>query len=335
MRILAIETSCDDTCVSIYDDKIGILSNQLDNQINTHSKYKGIVPELASRDHIRKTAPLIQKALKEANLSILSINAIAYTSGPGLIGSLMVGASIGRSLAFALNIPAIPVNHMEGHLLTFMLEEKKIDVPFIALLVSGGHTQMISVTNIGEYKILGESIDDSVGEAFDKIARLLGLKYPGGYELSIIAQKGVPGRFIFPRPMVAGLNFSFSGLKTFVSDVINKSSNDNQTRADIARAFEDAVIDTIIIKSKRALKQSGFKRLVMAGGVSANYLLRSKMKETIKELGGEVFYSRTEFCTDNAAMIAVVGLIRLKNNFTTDLSITVRNRWSLTDLPPI
>lgn len=337
MRVLGIETSCDETGIAIYDDEHGLLANQLYSQIKVHADYGGVVPELASRDHIRKTVPLIQAALKEANLTSQDIDAVAYTAGPGLVGALMVGATVGRSLAFAWNVPAVAVHHMEGHLLAPMLEEKSPEFPFVALLVSGGHTQLISVTGIGEYELLGESIDDAAGEAFDKTAKLLGLDYPGGPVLSRMAEQGTAGRFVFPRPMTdrPGLDFSFSGLKTFAANTIRENADDDQTRADIARAFEDAVVDTLAIKCKRALEQTGFKRLVMAGGVSANRALRAKMEDVLKQRGGEVFYARPEFCTDNGAMIALVGLIRLKGGTTTGLGVTVRPRWPLAELPPL
>lgn len=337
MRVLGIETSCDETGIAIYDDKLGLLANQLYSQIKVHADYGGVVPELASRDHIRKTVPLIQAALKEANLTREDIDAVAYTAGPGLVGALMVGATVGRALAFAWDVPAVAVHHMEGHLLAPMLEEKSPEFPFVALLVSGGHTQLISVTGIGEYELLGESIDDAAGEAFDKTAKLLGLDYPGGPVLSRMAQQGVAGRFVFPRPMTdrPGLDFSFSGLKTFAANTIRDNPDDPQTRADIARAFEDAVVDTLAIKCKRALEQTGFKRLVMAGGVSANRTLRAKMEEVLKQRGGEAFYARAEFCTDNGAMIALAGLIRLKGGANADLGVTVRPRWPLAELPPL
>ncbi|MBC5791700.1 N6-L-threonylcarbamoyladenine synthase [Providencia alcalifaciens] len=337
MRVLGIETSCDETGIAIYDDKLGLLANQLYSQIKVHADYGGVVPELASRDHIRKTVPLIQAALKEANLTREDIDAVAYTAGPGLVGALMVGATVGRALAFAWDVPAVAVHHMEGHLLAPMLEEKSPEFPFVALLVSGGHTQLISVTGIGEYELLGESIDDAAGEAFDKTAKLLGLDYPGGPVLSRMAQQGVAGRFVFPRPMTdrPGLDFSFSGLKTFAANTIRDNPDDPQTRADIARAFEDAVVDTLAIKCKRALELTGFKRLVMAGGVSANRTLRAKMEEVLKQRGGEAFYARPEFCTDNGAMIALAGLIRLKGGANADLGVTVRPRWPLAELPPL
>ncbi|WP_455811488.1 tRNA (adenosine(37)-N6)-threonylcarbamoyltransferase complex transferase subunit TsaD [Pseudomonas graminis] len=337
MRVLGIETSCDETGIAIYDDAAGLLANQLYSQVKLHADYGGVVPELASRDHVRKTVPLIQAALKEAGLQAQDIDAVAYTAGPGLVGALLVGATIGRSLAFAWDVPAIAVHHMEGHLLAPMLEDNPPDFPFVALLVSGGHTQLISVTGIGEYTLLGESVDDAAGEAFDKTAKLLGLDYPGGPMLSKMAQQGVEKRFVFPRPMTdrPGLDFSFSGLKTFAANTIRDNDDSEQTRADIARAFEDAVVDTLAIKCRRALDQSGFKRLVIAGGVSANRTLRSKLAEMMQKRGGEVFYARPEFCTDNGAMIAYAGMVRMKGDKHADLSVTVRPRWPLAELPAL
>ncbi|MCL6719299.1 tRNA (adenosine(37)-N6)-threonylcarbamoyltransferase complex transferase subunit TsaD [Enterobacter ludwigii] len=335
MRVLGIETSCDETGIAIYDDEKGLLANQLYSQVKLHADYGGVVPELASRDHVRKTVPLIQAALKEAGLSSTDIDAVAYTAGPGLVGALLVGATVGRSLAFAWDVPAIPVHHMEGHLLAPMLEDNPPAFPFVALLVSGGHTQLISVTGIGKYELLGESIDDAAGEAFDKTAKLLGLDYPGGPMLSKIASQGTEGRFVFPRPMTdrPGLDFSFSGLKTFAANTIRNNDDSEQTRADIARAFEDAVVDTLMIKCKRALEKTGFKRLVMAGGVSANRTLRAKLAQMMQKRGGEVFYARPEFCTDNGAMIAYAGMVRLNAGATADLSVSVRPRWPLAELP--
>ena len=329
MRVLGIETSCDETGIAIYDDEKGL------SQVKLHADYGGVVPELASRDHVRKTVPLIQAALKEAGLSAKDIDAVAYTAGPGLVGALLVGATVGRSLAFAWDVPAIPVHHMEGHLLAPMLEDNPPEFPFVALLVSGGHTQLISVTGIGKYALLGESIDDAAGEAFDKTAKLLGLDYPGGPMLSKMASQGTEGRFVFPRPMTdrPGLDFSFSGLKTFAANTIRNNDDSEQTRADIARAFEDAVVDTLMIKCKRALDQTGFKRLVMAGGVSANRTLRAKLAEMMQKRRGEVFYARPEFCTDNGAMIAYAGMVRLNAGATADLSVSVRPRWPLAELP--
>ncbi|MBP2168338.1 N6-L-threonylcarbamoyladenine synthase [Erwinia toletana] len=337
MRVLGIETSCDETGIAIYDDINGLLANQLYSQVKLHADYGGVVPELASRDHVRKTVPLIQAALQEAGLTAQDIDGVAYTAGPGLVGALLVGATIGRSLAFAWGVPAVPVHHMEGHLLAPMLEDNPPAFPFVALLVSGGHTQLISVTGVGEYTLLGESVDDAAGEAFDKTAKLLGLDYPGGPLLAKMAQQGQAGRFTFPRPMTdrPGMDFSFSGLKTFAANTIRENSADAQTHADIARAFEDAVVDTLAIKCKRALEHTGYQRLVIAGGVSANRTLRSKLAEMMQARGGEVFYARPEFCTDNGAMIAYAGMVRLKGGTRGELSVTVRPRWPLAELPAI
>ena len=336
MKILGIETSCDETGIAIYDDKQGLIANQLYSQIKLHADYGGVVPELASRDHIRKTVPLIQAALKEANLKPSDIDGVAYTAGPGLIGALMVGASIGRSLAYAWNVPAVAVHHMEGHLLAPMLEDNPPEFPFVALLVSGGHTQLIKVTGVGEYELLGESIDDAAGEAFDKTAKLLGLDYPGGAKLSKLAEQGDASRFHFPRPMTdrPGLDFSFSGLKTAAANTIHLQGQDldEQSKADIARAFEDALVDTLLIKSRRALDLTGFNRLVIAGGVSANKTLRRKLAQLMAERKGQVYYPRLEFCTDNGAMIAYAGMIHLKSSQFADLAIEVKPRWPLSEL---
>ena len=338
MKVLGIETSCDETGIAIYDDEQGLIANQLYSQIKLHADYGGVVPELASRDHIRKTVPLIQAALKEANLTSVDIDGVAYTAGPGLVGALMVGASIGRSLAYAWNVPAVAVHHMEGHLLAPMLEDNPPQYPFVALLVSGGHTQLISVTGIGQYHLMGESIDDAAGEAFDKTAKLLGLDYPGGAKLSKLAEQGDSSRFHFPRPMTdrPGLDFSFSGLKTAAANTIHQYNQgvelDEQTKADIARAFEDALVDTLLIKSRRALDQTGFNRLVIAGGVSANKTLRNKLAELMAQRKGQVYYPRIEFCTDNGAMIAYAGMIHLKQQQYSDLAINVRPRWPLSEL---
>lgn len=334
MRILGIETSCDETGIAVYDDQLGLLSHQLYSQVALHADYGGVVPELASRDHVRKTIPLIKKALAAANCTKDEIDGIAFTAGPGLVGALLVGACIGRSLAYAWNKPAVAVHHMEGHLLAPMLEENRPEFPFLALLVSGGHTLMVRVDDIGEYQVLGESIDDAAGEAFDKTAKLLGLDYPGGPRLAKLAEKGVAGRFVFPRPMTnkPGLDFSFSGLKTFAANTIHAQGNDAQTQADIALAFQDAVIDTLAIKCKRALKETGLKRLVVAGGVSANQSLREQLAILMRSLGGQVFYPRNEFCTDNGAMIAYAGMQRLKAGHFEALAIQAKPRWPLEQL---
>ena len=342
MKILGIETSCDETGVAIFDEEKGLIANQLYSQIEMHADYGGVVPELASRDHIRKTLPLIDAALKEASLTAKDIDGIAYTAGPGLVGALLVGATIARSLAYAWQVPALGVHHMEGHLLAPMLEDNPPPFPFVALLISGGHTQLVKVDGVGQYELLGESIDDAAGEAFDKTGKLLGLDSPAGVAVSKLAEQGTPNRFIFPRPMTdrPGLDFSFSGLKTFAANTINANLNaegklDEQTRCDIAHAFQQAVVDTIIIKCKRALQQTGYKRLVMAGGVSANKQLRADLAEMMKNLKGEVFYPRPQFCTDNGAMIAYTGFLRLKHGEHTDLSVSVKPRWAMTDLPEI
>ena len=307
-----------------------------------HADYGGVVPELASRDHIRKTVPLIEAALKEANLTACDIDGVAYTAGPGLVGALLVGATIARSLAYAWNVPALGVHHMEGHLLVPMLEETPPEFPFVALLISGGHTQLVKVDGVGQYELLGESIDDAAGEAFDKTGKLLGLDYPAGVAVKKLAEQGTPNRFVFPRPMTdrPGLDFSFSGLKTFAANTINANLDENgkldeQTRCDIAHAFQQAVVDTILIKCKRALQQTGYKRLVMAGGVSANKQLRADLAEMMKSLGGEVYYPRPQFCTDNGAMIAYTGFLRLKYGEQTDLSVSVKPRWAMTELPSL
>jgi len=342
MRILGIETSCDETGVAIYDEEKGLIANQLHTQIALHADYGGVVPELASRDHIRKLAPLLQAALQEANLTAKDIDGIAYTCGPGLVGALLVGSTVARSLAYAWNVPAIGVHHMEGHLLAPMLEENPPHFPFVALLVSGGHTQLVRVDGVGRYELLGESIDDAAGEAFDKTAKLLGLDYPGGAALARLALKGTPNRFAFPRPMTdrPGLDFSFSGLKTFAANTLHQVMQEEgelteQSKADIAYAFQEAVVDTLAIKCKRALKQTGLKRLVIAGGVSANKQLRQTLAELMQQLGGEVFYPQPQFCTDNGAMIAYAGFLRLKQGQQQDLAIEVRPRWAMTELTAV
>ncbi|MGF1700651.1 tRNA (adenosine(37)-N6)-threonylcarbamoyltransferase complex transferase subunit TsaD [Photobacterium makurazakiensis] len=337
MRILGIETSCDETGVAIFDDEKGLLAHELYSQVKLHADYGGVVPELASRDHVKKTIPLIKAALAEAGLTHEDLDGIAYTAGPGLVGALLVGATIGRSLAYAWNLPAVAVHHMEGHLLAPMLEDTPPAFPFVALLVSGGHTMMVDVKGIGEYQILGESVDDAAGEAFDKTAKLMGLDYPGGPLLSKLAENGTQGRFKFPRPMTdrPGLDFSFSGLKTFAANTIRANESDDQTRADIAFAFQEAVVDTLAIKCKRALKQTGYKRLVIAGGVSANKYLRQELAKLMAGMKGEVFYPRTEFCTDNGAMIAYAGMQRLKNQETADLRVKAYPRWPIDQLKPI
>lgn len=344
MRVLGIETSCDETGIAIYDDKLGIMAHQLYSQVALHADYGGVVPELASRDHIRKTIPLIEAALADAGCTQDDIDGVAFTAGPGLMGALLVGATIGRSLAFAWNKPAVAVHHMEGHLLAPMLEERAPDFPFVALLVSGGHTLLVRVDGIGRYEILGESVDDAAGEAFDKTAKLMGLDYPGGPRLAKLAEQGQPNRFKFPRPMTdrPGLDFSFSGLKTATATTIAAESKtavegqiDQQTRADIAHAFQQAVVDTLAIKCRRALQQTGLNRLVVAGGVSANVSLRTQLSELMNSLQGEVFYPRNEYCTDNGAMIAFAGLQRLKAGELEPLAVRARPRWPLDELTAV
>ncbi|ABR75359.1 tRNA (adenosine(37)-N6)-threonylcarbamoyltransferase complex transferase subunit TsaD [Actinobacillus succinogenes] len=344
MKVLGIETSCDETGVAIYDSEQGLIANQLYTQIALHADYGGVVPELASRDHIRKTAPLIRAALKEADLTAEDIDGIAYTAGPGLVGALLVGATIARSLAFAWNVPAVSVHHMEGHLLAPMLEspQNRPHFPFVALLVSGGHTQLVRVDGVGKYELLGESIDDAAGEAFDKTAKLLGLDYPGGAALSRLAEKGSAGRFTFPKPMTdrPGLDFSFSGLKTAAANTIRqtikqKGDLTEQTKADIAHAFQTAVVETLAIKCKRALQQTGYNTLVIAGGVSANKQLRHRLAQLMHALGGKVFYPSPQFCTDNGAMIAYVGHLRLQAGESSGLEVDVKPRWVMTELPAL
>ncbi|TLU67249.1 tRNA (adenosine(37)-N6)-threonylcarbamoyltransferase complex transferase subunit TsaD [Thalassotalea litorea] len=337
MRILGIETSCDETGIAIFDEEKGILAHRLYSQIDVHADYGGVVPELASRDHVRKTLPLIEEALKDANMTPDDLDGVAYTAGPGLVGALLVGCSIGRSLAYGWGIPAVPVHHMEGHLLAPMLEDDVPEFPFIALLVSGGHTLLVRVDGIGQYQMLGESIDDAAGEAFDKTAKLLGLDYPGGPVLAKMAEQGTKGRFRFPRPMTdrPGLDFSFSGLKTFAANTIYKEDDSEQTKADIAYAFQEAVIDTLTIKCKRALQQCGLNRLVIAGGVSANKELRVKLSQVMKKLNGNVYYPRPEYCTDNGAMIAFAGMQRLKAGVDAELTFQATPRWPLDTLPPV
>jgi N6-L-threonylcarbamoyladenine synthase len=334
MRALGIETSCDETGVAVYDTTLGLLAHALYSQVKLHEEYGGVVPELASRDHVRKLLPMVDRALKEAGTTPQDLGGIAYTAGPGLVGALLVGACLARSLAFAWGIPALGVHHMEGHLLAPMLEEPRPDFPFLALLVSGGHTLLVEVQGVGRYRTLGESIDDAAGEAFDKVAKLLKLPYPGGPALAKLAEQGRPGVFHLPRPMTdrPGLDFSFSGLKTAALTALKGGSDDEQTRADIARAFEEAVVDTLSIKCERALKETGQRRLVVAGGVGANRRLRVRLKEMVAALGGEVFYPRPEFCTDNGAMIAYAGCLRLAVG--TPVETPVRARWPLDSLAP-
>ena len=340
MRVLGIETSCDETGVAIYDAQQGITANLLYSQIDLHSEFGGVVPELASRDHIRKTLPMIDEALALSGSQPEDIDAIAYTAGPGLIGALLVGASIAKSLAFAWKIPALGIHHMEGHLLAALLADKPPDYPFVALLVSGGHTQLMACHETEKYELLGESQDDAAGEAFDKVARMLGLPYPGGPAIAELATEGRLGRFTFPRPMTSkpGLDFSFSGLKTFTLNTIAGFKRlSPQDKADIAAAFQEAVVDTLRIKCARALKATGMHSLVIAGGVSANVALRASLEQLSEQLHCQIFYPEFNLCTDNGAMIAFAGYLRLGKMATEqadweDLAINVKPRWPMVEL---
>ena len=340
MNVLGIETSCDETGIAIYSAGKGIIAERLYSQIELHRAYGGVVPELASRDHIRRTLPMIDEILHDSNMVAKDIDAIAYTAGPGLIGALLVGASVAKSLALAWGVPSIGIHHMEGHLVAALLAEDAPEYPFIALLVSGGHTQLMACQRAHHYQLLGESQDDAAGEAFDKVAKMLGLSYPGGPAIAKIAVQGTPGRFKFPRPMTnkPGLNFSFSGLKTFtlntVNDLRGQSGRDlsSQEKADIAFAFQDAVVDTIRIKCERAMEQTGLDRLILAGGVSANIELRARLKQSVQKHHGQVFYPPLNLCTDNGAMIAYAGYLRLQHGHQESLSIEVRPRWPMSEL---
>lgn len=337
MIVLGIETSCDETGVALYDSEAGLLAHTLFSQVDIHAEYGGVVPEIASRDHVRKILPLINQCLQQAGLERSDIDGVAYTAGPGLIGALLVGAAIGRSIALALGRPAIAVHHMEGHLLAPMLEDDPPEIPFVALLVSGGHTMLVEVKAIGDYHILGETLDDAAGEAFDKTAKLLELGYPGGPALAKLAQQGDADRFRFPRPMTdrPGLEFSFSGLKTHTRNLWLNSEQDDQTRADIAAGFQQAVVDTLTIKCRRAMAQTRAQQLVVAGGVGANIALREGLQRAGRKYGWKVAYPRLEFCTDNGAMIAYAGYKRLAAGQRTDTQIKSFARWPLDQLPPL
>nr|WP_293851480.1 tRNA (adenosine(37)-N6)-threonylcarbamoyltransferase complex transferase subunit TsaD [Steroidobacter sp.] len=334
MKVLGIETSCDETAAAVYDGERGLLSHSLYSQIKLHAVYGGVVPELASRDHVKKLLPLVQQALAEAKVDPSELDGVAYTAGPGLVGALLVGASVARSLAFAWGKPAVGVHHLEGHLLAPMLEAEAPEFPFLALLVSGGHTLLAEVRGLGDYRIIGASLDDAAGEAFDKTAKMLGLPYPGGPALAKLADSGRPGSFDFPRPMLdrPGLDFSFSGLKTAVVVAIRGRQLDEQTRADVACDFQQAVVDTLAAKCARAAKQTGLKTLVVAGGVGANRRLRSELQALGERRGLRVLYPRPEFCTDNAAMIAYAGYRRLAAGEHDDLKIRATARWPLDSL---
>ena len=337
MRVLGIETSCDETGVAVWETGRGLLAHALFSQIPLHAEYGGVVPELASRDHVRKLLPLVRGVLAEAGLTPADLDGVAYTAGPGLVGALLVGAAAGRALAWSLERPAIGVHHMEGHLLAPLMEPDPPQPPFVALLVSGGHTQLVEVAAIGRYRLLGDTLDDAAGEAFDKTAKMMGLPYPGGPELARLAETGRPGAFKFSRPMTdrPGLDFSFSGLKTQVLLAWKASDGADATRADLARGFEDAVVDTLAIKCKRALEQTGAKTLVVAGGVGANRRLRAQLGEVATKLGGRVYFPRPEFCTDNGAMIAFAGALRLQAGQHSDAAIDVFPRWDMAGLPAL
>jgi len=332
---LGIESSCDETGIGIYTSKDGLISHKLFSQVKLHEEYGGVVPELASRDHIQKTIPLIKDALNDSGVQLHELTGIAYTAGPGLSGALLVGSSIAQSLAWGLDIPALGVHHMEGHLLAPLLETNKPSFPFVALLVSGGHTLLVEVLRIGGYKILGESLDDAVGEGFDKTAKILGLGYPGGPALANLAKKGDKNRFTFPKPMTdrPGLDFSFSGLKTYARNTFIDFPNE---KANIAKAFEVAATETLTIKCKRAIKQTGFKTLVVSGGVSANISLRESLDQMGMENNVKVFYPALNFCTDNGAMIALAGHYRfLAGQSNDNYEISIKPRWSLEELLPV
>ncbi len=332
---LGIESSCDETGIGLYSQKDGLIAHQLFSQVKIHQEYGGVVPELASRDHIQRVLPLIKATLKDGKIKLSDVSAIAYTAGPGLAGALLVGSAVAQSLAWSLKIPALGVHHMEGHLLAPLLEARKPKFPFLALLVSGGHTLLVDVTAIGQYKILGESLDDAVGEAFDKTAKIMGLEYPGGPALAMLAQRGIEGIFEFPKPLTdrPGLDFSFSGLKTFARNTFTQYP---MQKADIAKAFEVAATQTLMIKCRRALKQTGYKALVVAGGVSANEALRNTLDTMGIKSSTEVFYPRQDFCTDNGAMIALAGHLRLiKGQTSKSNKIIIKPRWSLEDLQAV
>jgi len=331
MRVLGIESSCDETAVAVYDQERGLLAHRLHSQVAMHQAYGGVVPELASRDHVRRLLPLVREALAEAGSDWTGIDGIAYTAGPGLIGALLVGSGFAAALALAWGKPAIGIHHLEGHLLAPLLEPEPPAFPFLALLVSGGHTQLVDVAALGQYRILGETLDDAAGEAFDKTAKLLGLPYPGGAALARLAEQGSSGRFDFPRPMLdrPGLDFSFSGLKTAARVALRSSAIDDAVRADVARAFEEAVVDTLAEKCRRALRATGHERLVIAGGVGANRALRTRLLDIVRACGARLYFPRPEFCTDNGAMIALAGAKRLAAGLLSGVGMGARANWEL------
>jgi N6-L-threonylcarbamoyladenine synthase len=335
LRVLGIESSCDESAAAVLDDTRGLLSHELYSQVHLHRLYGGVVPELASRDHVQRLLPLVRQALAAADTQPSELDGVAYTAGPGLVGALLTGAALGRSLTYALGVPAVPVHHLEGHLMAPLLEERPPPFPHLALLVSGGHTMLIVVRGLGQYELLGETRDDAAGEAFDKSAKLLGLPYPGGPELARLAETGRPGVFEFPRPMLdrAGYEFSFSGLKTAVMLAVREQVPDAQRRADIARGVQDAIVDKLVGKTARALKDTGLAHLVVAGGVSANRALRTSLEAAAQARGAEIYFPRLEFCTDNAAMIAMAGLARLQQGgAASHLAIEARAQWPLASL---
>jgi N6-L-threonylcarbamoyladenine synthase len=331
MRVLGIESSCDETAVAVYDASEGLLSHRLYSQVALHQAYGGVVPELASRDHVRRLLPLVREALAQAQSERQSIDAVAYTAGPGLIGALLVGAGFAAGLALAWGIPALPIHHLEGHLLAPLLEPNAPAFPFLALLVSGGHTQLVDVAALGEYRILGETLDDAAGEAFDKTAKLLGLPYPGGAALAALADQGRSDRFVFPRPMLdrPGLDFSFSGLKTAALVALRGRVLSHEERADVARGFQEAVVETLAEKCRRALIATGHRRLVIAGGVGANRRLRERLAVVVQSLSAQLYFPRTEFCTDNGAMIALAGCLRLAAGMHVLAPIRASANWEL------
>ena len=341
MKVLGIETSCDETGVAVYDTDrsgaAGLRAHAVYSQIALHAEYGGVVPELASRDHVRKLLPLIRQTLAEAGLETRDLDGVAYTAGPGLVGALLVGAGVARSLAWALDVPAVAVHHMEGHLLAPLMEDDPPEAPFVALLVSGGHTQLVAVDAIGRYRLLGETLDDAAGEAFDKTAKMMGLPYPGGPQLAALAEEGTPGRFRFARPMTdrPGLDFSFSGLKTQVLLAWRDSDQSDQTKADIARGFEDAVVDTLAIKCERALDEAGSDVIVIAGGVGANKRLRAKLQDMALRRGGRACFPRPSLCTDNGAMIAFAGALRLEAGQHETAEVRVTPRWDMATLATV
>ena len=341
MKVLGIETSCDETGVAVYDTgrsgTAGLRAHAVYSQIALHAEYGGVVPELASRDHVRKLLPLIRQTLAEAGLETRDLDGVAYTAGPGLVGALLVGAGVARSLAWALDVPAVAVHHMEGHLLAPLMEDDPPEAPFVALLVSGGHTQLVAVDAIGRYRLLGETLDDAAGEAFDKTAKMMGLPYPGGPQLAALAEQGTPGRFRFARPMTdrPGLDFSFSGLKTQVLLAWRDSDQSEQTKADIARGFEDAVVDTLAIKCERALDEAGSDVIVIAGGVGANKRLRAKLQDMALRRGGRACFPRPSLCTDNGAMIAFAGALRLEAGQHETAEVRVTPRWDMATLATV